>query len=96
MHAAGVQLLPGTDAGGYQQHGALPQELFRWQDAGLPAAEILDLATWRARDYLGLPVLTEGAPADLVVYQEDPRQDLRQLLAPKAVVLSGQVVAARR
>ncbi|NMX04201.1 amidohydrolase family protein [Mobiluncus mulieris] len=94
--AAGVQLLPGTDAGGYQAHGSLPTELARWLNLGLRPAEIVDLATWRARDFLGAPVLSEGAPADLVVYPCDPRADIAVLARPALVVLRGEPVAGVR
>lgn len=93
LFSAGVQLLPGTDAGGYQEHGSLPAELARWPELGLRPAEILDFATWKARDYLGAPVLSEGAPADLVVYGRDPREDIGVLADPALVVLRGEMVA---
>ncbi|GFN03015.1 hypothetical protein Smic_15710 [Streptomyces microflavus] len=44
-----------------------------------------------ARRWLGRPVLEEGAPADLVVYDEDPRADVRVLAAPRHIVLNGRV-----
>lgn len=91
--AAGIQLLPGTDAGGYQEHGSLPAELECWLELGLRPAEILDFATWRARDFLRAPVLSEGAPADLVVYGRDPRADIGVLADPTLVVLRGAPVA---
>lgn len=93
LYDAGVQLLPGTDAGGYQRHDALPQELRQWEELGIDTTEIIDLATWKARDFLGAPSLSEGAPADLVIYDADPRQDLNVLEQPAAVVLRGAIVA---
>ncbi len=92
---SGVSILPGTDAGGYQDHGSLPDELLAWERLGIGRAQILDLATWRARDALGLPTLSEGAPADLVVCVLDPREDLSVLTDPEAVVLRGCVVGGR-
>lgn len=41
---------------------------------------------------MGRPGLDEGTPADLVVYAEDPRADVRALAAPRRVVLNGKVV----
>ncbi|MDP9437009.1 MAG: amidohydrolase, partial [Actinomycetota bacterium] len=41
--------------------------------------------------WLGAPGIVEGAPADLVVLDADPREDLRTLLDPTAVVLRGRV-----
>ena len=49
--------------------------------------------SWDARDFLGLPGLVEGAPADLVVYAADPRRDLSTLAEPVRIVLRGRVVA---
>ena len=49
--------------------------------------------SWGARAYLGLPGLDEGAPADLVVYETDPRVDLSAMMSPRRIVLRGVVVA---
>lgn len=87
----GVQLLPGTDAGGYQSHGQLPVELAAWERMGLAPADIIDAATWRARHYLGRESLAEGAPADLVIYECDPREDISVLTSPIATVLDGHL-----
>jgi imidazolonepropionase-like amidohydrolase len=90
---AGVPILVGTDAGGTIGHGRLPDEAAELVRAGLPAAEVVAAASWRTRDWLGVPSLAEGAPADLVVYPADPRLDIRVLAAPAAVVLRGARVA---
>ena len=46
-------------------------------------------ASWRAREWLGLnATLDEGAPADFVVYDADPRADLTVLARPARVVLA--------
>lgn len=89
---SGVRILPGTDSGGYQRHGSLPRELAMWADLGVDTTRVLDLATWRARDALGIPSLHDGAPADLVVLPEDPREDIAVLTRPRAVVLRGRRV----
>jgi imidazolonepropionase-like amidohydrolase len=36
--------------------------------------------------------LVEGGPADLVVYDTDPREDLSVLRAPERILLRGEVV----
>jgi imidazolonepropionase-like amidohydrolase len=90
---AGVPILVGTDAGGTIGHGRLPDEAAELVRAGLPAAEVVAAASWRTRDWLDVPSLAEGAPADLVVYPADPRLDIRVLAAPAAVVLRGARVA---
>ncbi|WP_327188897.1 amidohydrolase family protein [Streptomyces xinghaiensis] len=90
-HDAGIPVFAGTDAGGSLPHGLIAQEVAELVKAGLPAATALSAATWGAREWLGRPGLTEGAPADLVVYDTDPREDVRVLAAPRHVVLRGRV-----
>jgi imidazolonepropionase-like amidohydrolase len=91
---AGVPVYTGTDAGGNRAHGTLPAEIEAL--ARLGGAEFaLGAAAWRARGWLGHPGLVEGAPADLVLYDADPRRDLRVLHHPTAVILRGRVVAGR-
>ena len=58
-----------------------------------PQADVIAQASWRAREWLGWPGLTEGAPADLVVYAEDPRVDLATLGQPRRTILRGHVVS---
>jgi imidazolonepropionase-like amidohydrolase len=89
MWEAGVQLLTGTDAGGEVGHGELPAECLELQRAGIPPVEVLAAASWRAREFLGVDGIADGASADLVVYENDPRQDVRALATPSAVILRG-------
>jgi imidazolonepropionase-like amidohydrolase len=88
-YEAGVPIFVGTDAGGSLPHGLVAQEVAELVRAGLPATSALDAACWGARSWLRRPGLEEGAPADLVVYPEDPRADVRVLSAPQMVVLRG-------
>jgi imidazolonepropionase-like amidohydrolase len=93
-YEAGVAIYAGTDAGGVLPHGLIGREVLALHEqVGLPAVEALGAASWRAREWLGRPGLTAGESADLVVYDEDPRANLRTLLAPRAVILRGAVVA---
>lgn len=92
LHESGVPLLVGTDAGGTIGHGALPAEAALMVAAGIPASEVVAMATWRARDFMREPGLEEGAPADLVVYGGDPREDIEALARPRHVMLGGHVV----
>lgn len=91
-HEAGIAIYAGTDAGGSLAHGLIADEVAELVRAGLPAPAALSAATWAARAWLGRPGLTEGAPADLVVYPSDPRRDVRVLAAPRRIVLRGRVV----
>jgi len=91
---AGVDLYVGSDGGGTGRHGYLAEEIRAMVDMGLPADYVLGAASWRARDWLGWsPGLDEGAPADFVVFDADPRIDLDTLARPACVVLRGRVVA---
>jgi imidazolonepropionase-like amidohydrolase len=93
-HEAGVAIYAGTDAGGVLPHGLIGREVLALHSqVGLSPEEALGAASWLAREWLGRPGLAAGESADLVVYDQDPRADLRTLLAPRAVVLRGAVVA---
>lgn len=89
---AGVPIYTGTDAGGSLPHGLVLDEIRALVGAGIPQPEVIAQASWRGREWLGLPGLVEGAPADLVVYDTDPRVDLAAVLRPRRIVLRGAVV----
>lgn len=91
-YEAGVPIYAGTDAGGYLPHGLVGSEIAAL--AGFSTPEYaLGAGSWRAREWLGRPAhLTEGAPADLVVFDADPRTDLAVLQHPRHVVLRGRLV----
>ncbi|AGZ45528.1 amidohydrolase family protein [Actinoplanes friuliensis] len=91
-YEAGVPIYVGTDAGGSIRHGLAAEEMLLLHEAGIPAGDVLAAASWRAREWLGFPGLVEGGLADLVVYETDPRQDLRVVRAPQRIVLRGAVV----
>ncbi|MFJ9089203.1 amidohydrolase family protein [Streptomyces sp. NPDC102384] len=89
---AGIPVYVGTDAGGSLAHGLVAGEVEELVRAGIPPVEALSATAWGARSWLGRPGLEEGAPADLVVYGSDPREDVRALAAPRRIVLRGNVV----
>ncbi len=93
-HEAGVPVYAGTDAGGMLPHGLIAAELQALvENVGLTAMDALGATSWNARTWLGLPdQLVDGAPADFVLYDDDPRLDPRVVAAPKRVVLRGLVV----
>ncbi|WP_436773698.1 amidohydrolase family protein [Yinghuangia sp. YIM S09857] len=86
---AGIPIYVGTDAGGSLAHGLVGHEVGELVRAGLPTAAALSAAVWSARTWLGHPGIEEGAPADFVVYDADPRADVTALLSPAKVVLRG-------
>ncbi|NIJ13594.1 imidazolonepropionase-like amidohydrolase [Saccharomonospora amisosensis] len=89
---AGVPVYAGTDAGGMVDHGRLVDELEALHRAGMSTEQALASGCWAARDWLGHPVITDGAPADLLVFDSDPRQDLDVLRRPLHIVLRGTVI----
>jgi imidazolonepropionase-like amidohydrolase len=92
-HEAGIAIYTGTDAGGGLPHGLIRDEIRALQGAGIPLREVIAQASWRGREWLGLPGLVEGAPADFIVYDTDPRTDLGALHLPVRTVLRGNVVS---
>ncbi|QXQ15882.1 amidohydrolase family protein [Skermania piniformis] len=93
-HDAGVPIYAGTDAGGSIRHGRVADEVAALQGAGLTPTEALGAASWAARAWLGRPGIEPGAPADLLVFDEDPRLGPRVLSTPRLVVLRGRVYPA--
>jgi imidazolonepropionase-like amidohydrolase len=87
-HESGVVVLAGTDG---LPFGAVAAEVARLAAAGLPAEVALGAASWRARDWLGLPGLVDGAPADVVAYAADPTRDPAVLGRPDLILLRGRV-----
>jgi imidazolonepropionase-like amidohydrolase len=88
-HEAGVTVLAGTDS---LPCGTVAAEVRQLIAAGLPGAEAVAAASWRAREWLGLTGLVDGAPADLVAYDSDPTLDPAVLAHPSRIILKGRIV----
>ncbi|WP_409182428.1 amidohydrolase family protein [Amycolatopsis sp. VS8301801F10] len=88
---AGVRVFAGTDAGGMVAHGRIADEVEALHRAGMSRTQALASASWEAREWLGHPGIEHGAPADLIVYADDPRADLAALHHPTHIVLGGTV-----
>lgn len=97
LHAAGVQILAGSD----QQYGMIPgaslhRELLLLQQAGLTPLEVLLAATLHPARFLeetadpSFGVVRPGAVADLMVVNANPLEDVRALSDIDAVVLQGR------
>jgi imidazolonepropionase-like amidohydrolase len=84
---AGVTILAGTDAAGA---GTLAEEITLLAQLGMTPADALAAGSWAARLYLDRPGLAHGAPAEIVTYQDDPRDDLTVLARPAAIVRGGR------
>jgi imidazolonepropionase-like amidohydrolase len=87
---AGVAVLAGTD---FRPHGRVAAEVRHLAAGGLPPEAAVGAACWTAREFLGLPGLDDDAPADFVVYRQDPTADLHVLDQPDLVVLGGRLVS---
>ncbi len=89
---AGITVFSGTDAGTVVRHGRVRDEIDELSKiAGNEYA--LGAASWNARPWLGADILTDGASADLIVLDADPREDLTTLRRPVALILRGRRVA---
>ena len=82
--AAGVTIMTGTDTAGSVAH-----EVATLVEFGLTPLQALRAATVDARRFLGEPAIEDGAPADVVTFEEDPREDPSALRRPAAIVLGG-------
>jgi imidazolonepropionase-like amidohydrolase len=89
-YEAGVTVLAGTDT---HPCGTVAEEVERLISAGLPRGAAVGAASWTARTWLGLPGLTDGAPADLVIFDEDPVAHPDVLHHPRRIILRGQILA---
>jgi len=93
--AAGIPIVAGTDAGSCSTpHPALVGELAVLCELGLPVLDALRAATSTAADVLGradrVGRIALGLSADLLVVDDDPREDLRTLLNPSLILRAGR------
>jgi imidazolonepropionase-like amidohydrolase len=105
MHAAGVPVVAGTDAGWrFTPFDGLPEEMALMVASGMPAMAVIQAATSRAaavmrRDHQ-IGSITAGLTADLIAVPGDPLTDIRALrdleLVMQAGVIQGGRVAAGR
>ncbi len=84
----GVTILAGTDM---LPHGNVALEMDALVRHGLEPRVALGAASTGARSFLGMPNIVEGAPADVVLYEADPRNDPEVLRRPSLVMLGGVV-----
>jgi imidazolonepropionase-like amidohydrolase len=92
LHDAGVIIIPGTDAlSGY----SLLHELELYVRAGIPAPEVLRMATLTSAHVIGLDgergVIAPGKVADLILVDGDPSTRISDLHSIVTVIKSGHV-----
>jgi imidazolonepropionase-like amidohydrolase len=87
---AGVTILAGTDM---LPPGSVAEEVASLAAHGLSPRAALAAATTAPRAFLGRQALADGAPADVVVFRHDPRQDPHLLARPDLVLRAGRIIA---
>ncbi|MBW2394088.1 MAG: amidohydrolase family protein [Deltaproteobacteria bacterium] len=96
LHEAGVELRIGTDT---QQPFVVPgasvwTEMRLWERAGIPIEDIWAYATWKGAAETGIERLgrfEEGAPADFLVFADDPTRSLDALDSLVAISAGGRL-----
>ncbi|MDQ3115169.1 MAG: amidohydrolase family protein [Verrucomicrobiota bacterium] len=89
---AGIPIIPGTDAlSGYTLH----HELELYVRAGIPASEVLRMATLTSAEVMGANkdrgVIAAGKLADLILVDGDPTKEIRDLRRITTVIKGGKV-----
>lgn len=92
LHEAGVTIIPGTDAlAGYMLH----HELELYVRAGIPAAEVLRMATLTSATVMGANkdrgAIAAGKLADMILVDGDPTKNMRDLDKITTVIKGGNV-----
>jgi imidazolonepropionase-like amidohydrolase len=92
VHDAGVTIIPGTDAlPGYTLH----HELEMYARAGIPAPEVLRMATLTSALVMGVNknhgIIAAGKLADMIVVEGDPARDIRDIRKIKTVIKGGKI-----
>ncbi|GAB4324301.1 MAG: amidohydrolase family protein [Dehalococcoidia bacterium] len=100
LFAAGCHVVMSTDCGiPNAPHAQLARAMALLADmGGLPALDVLRLATSRSAELLGLAdrgIIAQGKRADLLVVGGDPTRDLAALEDVRLVVAGGQVAFRR-
>jgi imidazolonepropionase-like amidohydrolase len=100
MHAAGVPVVAGTDAGWrFTPFDGLPEEMDLMVAAGLPAMDVIQAATSRAaavmrRDH-EIGTVKPGLAADLIAVPGDPLRDMSALRDLELVMQGGVIQGGR-
>lgn len=90
FHRAGIQIVPGTDdVAGF----AYQRELELYVKAGIPANEVLRIATWNGATYARVLAdrgsIERGKRADLILIDGDPTQDISTIRNVALVMQDG-------
>jgi len=86
----GVMVLAGTDLG--LAHGDVAREAAFLKSYGLSDRAAVSATSDSAYRYLGISSLAPGASADVVLFEEDPNENVTELARPVAAMRAGRVV----
>jgi len=97
LHDAGIVLMPGTDSfPGYSLH----RELELYVQAGIPAPEVLRMATLTPARVLGVEAergaIAPGRLADMVLVDGDPTRRIEDIRRVVTTIKGGRIVDAAR
>lgn len=88
LHDAGVTLVAGTDGSSYNR------ELEHYEMAGIPAPQVLQIATWTSARVMGLDAtqgkIAPGYVADLVIVNGRPQERIADLRRIEFVMRGGK------
>jgi imidazolonepropionase-like amidohydrolase len=93
LHAAGVPMMIGTDAGGGVM---IDRELELHREAGIPLWDVLRMATSGAADIMKMGDrigrILEGYEADLAIFDADPTADVGNVAQVYGVLNNGKIL----
>jgi imidazolonepropionase-like amidohydrolase len=96
---AGIRHVCGTDAGTpFNPHGNAPNELIDMVAWGMTPLAAMRAATSHGGELLrleGVGTVVAGAPADLVLYDANPVEDIEAVRTPRTVWVAGVAVRGR-
>jgi hypothetical protein len=92
LHDAGVTIIPGTDSlPGYTLH----HELVLYARAGIPAPEVLRMATLTSAEVMGVTkdrgLIAAGKLADMILVEGDPTENIRDIRNITTVIKGGKI-----
>lgn len=90
MVDVGSHFLMGSDTAEDVEDVTLVDEILDAVRDGMPSDVVMAAASWQGRERLGFPSWEEGAPADFVVYDDDPERRIEILRTPVAVFIDGE------
>ncbi|WP_444930356.1 amidohydrolase family protein [Microbulbifer sp. SSSA002] len=93
LNQAGVEILIGSDGGTFYTPNGLGtiQEMQRLLEVGIPIEDVLRAATYHPAKALGISdkagSVATGFNAELLLLEEDPRENLNSLIQPLGIIL---------